>query len=140
MDVDGVLNCASSGFENNGWIIDHDKMVLLKRIVNETGCTIVLSSSWRLMKTGIDLLSQSLEKFSIPFDSVKCVTPCLGDLPRSHEILEFKRSISHEGAYAIVDDSGDAFIGIPNECAFKTSFKTGLTEEITTNIINWLNN
>ena len=56
LDVDGVLNCVEDWIEedvlghpfNKGCNqINRTKLALLQRVVNETGCKIVLSSTWR---------------------------------------------------------------------------------------------
>lgn len=44
-DVDGVLNCCGHGPEHYG--LNKDKVKLIHRIINKTGCKVVLSSSWR---------------------------------------------------------------------------------------------
>lgn len=50
LDIDGVLNSfAYNLYRKDGETsIDHTRLPLLKRIVDETGAVIVLSSSWRL--------------------------------------------------------------------------------------------
>ena len=49
LDFDGVLNYEKyvRVHNNGGVIIDPDKMILLKQIIDNTGAKIVLSSSWR---------------------------------------------------------------------------------------------
>ena len=42
LDVDGVVCCNDRG------ILEKDKMQLLKRIRDETGCKVCLSTNWRL--------------------------------------------------------------------------------------------
>ena len=47
LDIDGVLNVNAQGRDNYGQLFHKHFMDNLKRIVDETGAKIVLSSSWR---------------------------------------------------------------------------------------------
>ena len=48
LDVDGVLNGKKTKARCQGYIgIDNKKVKLLAKLVNETGATIILSSSWK---------------------------------------------------------------------------------------------
>lgn len=48
LDVDGVLNCDTSGSSCGPYLgIDNDKVKRLRRIVEATGAHIVLCSSWK---------------------------------------------------------------------------------------------
>ena len=49
LDVDGVLNCATTKERVRDLLFVEDRKVqLLKELVDETGATIILSSTWRL--------------------------------------------------------------------------------------------
>lgn len=68
LDVDGVLNCASTRDMLDGFVgIDQSKVALLREIVSYFDAVIVLSSSWKRgwHKTGKsfqDLFAQELDK------------------------------------------------------------------------------
>lgn len=48
LDVDGVLNCVSSTSKCGPFVgIDGKKVKLLRKIIEETGAVIVLSSTWK---------------------------------------------------------------------------------------------
>ena len=48
LDIDGVLNVIPQGHDNYGGIFHKHLVENLKRIVDETGAKIVVSSTWRL--------------------------------------------------------------------------------------------
>ena len=134
LDIDGVLN-SEEGFERNkgtNWnMLDPILVERFNRLVEETGAKVVLSSSWRL---DTDWYEKMLK------GGLKCTF--LGRTPRmprpvgtsaeyaerGKEILEWL-SINPYGvsAYAIIDDDPDF---LPDQPLFRTSFKTGLTDEI----------
>lgn len=73
LDIDGVLNSVD-WFEQNknvsGYIeINPDKVRLLKEIVDETGASIILSSSWRELHTSNG--NQGHEMYTYLIDSLK---------------------------------------------------------------------
>lgn len=48
LDIDGVLNCDTTTNRIFGYdFVDDDKVDRLKRIIDETGAKVVLSSTWR---------------------------------------------------------------------------------------------
>lgn len=48
LDIDGVLNCSSTGYSPLGVRdIDEDKLLLLREIIDATGAKIALISSWK---------------------------------------------------------------------------------------------
>lgn len=57
----------------------------LRRIINETGAKIILSSDWR--KSGIDTIRQMWEDRELPGEIID-VTPVHSDLNRANEIME----------------------------------------------------
>lgn len=65
LDFDGVITTLKSN-----WTIDNKKMELVKRICDETGAKIVISSSWRrytLEQTIESITQRQIEKGHTPF-------------------------------------------------------------------------
>ena len=146
LDIDGVLN-----HENHyKWLMEtdeptplqrvypysefnHDSCRILNRIIEETGCKIVLSSSWRL--DGINRMNILFKHFGLP--QIYDITPSLcerfGSLCRGKEIDDWLSKHPDVTKYAIVDDDSDIeehqlpyFVktnpygsGLDNECADK---------------------
>jgi hypothetical protein len=49
LDIDGVLNCSTTENTLYGYdFVDEDKLVRLKRIIDQTGAVVVLTSTWRI--------------------------------------------------------------------------------------------
>jgi hypothetical protein len=58
LDIDGVLNSTSWAIRTKQrgiWGIDPDTIPHLQRIVDETGCDIVVSSTWRIGRGAVEL-------------------------------------------------------------------------------------
>lgn len=133
LDCDGVLNhspdfrvVAEEAFiyRLNGELIDN-----LKRVIEETGCKIVLSSAWRLMRDG----RETVEQWATPvFD----VTPSMNG-PRGDEIKAWLDAHPEVERYAIVDDDGDM---LPEQLPYfiQTDFDHGLTNTLAYRLIQKL--
>ena len=98
LDIDGVVNNERTKANFEGLIaIDPTMAALVQRIVQNTGCEIVLSSSWRLFQNIRNEVERKICKFSD-------ITPIL-HAPRGYEIkvwLTLHPEIDH---YAILDDA-----------------------------------
>jgi len=127
LDVTGVLNSqADCGMDGLG----DSHLCELKRIVDETQCQIVLTSSWRLAVDLMEKLRLAFERHNIPIwiDS----TPDLsGD--RAEEIQAW---IEENGPCisVVVDDYCDGFDATGLRFV-QTSFARGLTFELSNEII-----
>lgn len=103
LDCDGVLNddrdAQITGDERPYFVLNFEKLRLLKGIIEETGCLIVLSSSWRCLDGGVEVL----KNHGIPIHSV---TKNLGGI-RGEEIQEWLDEHPEVTNYAIVDDDCD---------------------------------
>ena len=131
LDVDGVLN-------NGTWAIEmYDKgvkvyredilfepsLAQLRRIVDETGAIIVVSSSWRQVPTAYEHLNQWLAKFGMEIaDKTPYVGGCRGD-----DITAWFNRNPGECRYVILDDDDD--MDGHMEHLVQTHFDEGLTEE-----------
>ena len=79
LDIDGVVNNKRTKENFKGFMaIDPAMAALVQRIVRNTGCEIVLSSSWRLFQNGRDEIERKICKFAD-------ITPIL-HAPRGYEI------------------------------------------------------
>lgn len=157
LDIDGVLNSmdwykrrtrvkSETWDEYHAQEFDPVALSLIKRVINETGAMVVLSSTWRLSKEGVKFIK------SIGIDIFDC-TP---HLPRpsntSVEYCERGKEIQawigkynflpppkeDIDCYVIIDDDTD-MLPEQNEHFFNTDNKIGLTESMAEEIILYLN-
>ncbi len=134
LDIDGVLNSEKyyqKGRTNLSYPlseIDPASVDLINYIVSETGCKIVLSSSWRL--NGLNECNNIFEKVGLPkiYDiiPIHLVRGCRGE-----EIQEWLDTHKIE-SYVIVDDVNDM---LPNQIFVQTNDYDGLTKEKSDEII-----
>ena len=131
LDVDGVLNSRNTtDFRNNLYPIDPYMAFLVGKIQLDTGCDVVLSSSWRNHPEGVSAVEKSVVK-------VSGKTPSRLDGNRGSEIQAWLDEHGDVKRYAILDDDSDMLPEqLPN--LFKTTFETGLTEEIATQVTRHL--
>jgi hypothetical protein len=144
LDVDGVLNNVNSSV-GEMFPVEPYAVLLVDRIVQATGCQVVLSSSWRHMPDWRDVLKKAAPSIELldrtpPYaDKIRRRDKLdEADMCRGHNIQEWLDEHPEVERYAIVDDSADMLKEqVPN--FFKTSWSTGLTDEIALGIINHLN-
>jgi hypothetical protein len=89
LDVDGVLNTRPGS-------LDRDKLDLVRWIVAQTGCRIVLSSSWRLVERQRARICAELPIWR--------VTPEIGTWERGKEVRAFLDGNPEVQRFAILDD------------------------------------
>lgn len=129
LDVDGVLNGFVDLWDEPP--IGADKVARLKRIVDEFGCDVVLSSSWRvfshLRRELVPVLSEAgIELVGDTPDLIRC--------SRGHEIKSWVDDEVADDPVCVVvlDDDVDARVeGVPSNWKYlfvNTSFKEGLTD------------
>lgn len=133
LDIDGVCNSMQFAMKNpKGGILGIDMYcaLLVGRIQLQTGCEVVLSSTWRLNpQSRQEVRDQVLDFID--------VTPDLMGRPRGEEIQQWLDA-NPVDVYAILDDDADMLVSqAPN--FFKTSWDEGLTEEIADAVIDHLN-
>lgn len=144
LDIDGVLN-SEEFFKKRAkglhpTAIDNYMALLVYRIVEATGCKIVLSSSWRGYEDG----EKEIERMI----GVKLHdrTPRSESHLRGVEIHEWLRknvkgfNSTYKGDFriAILDDDSDMLMW-QKDHFFHTSWKVGLTDEIAAAVIKHLN-
>lgn len=131
LDIDGVANCSTTQQRHRGTIgIDPYMAFLIGKIVLDTDCKVVLSSSWRHWEDGREEVERQ-------------IVPCL-DITSKHdsrirgeEIKMWLDKHPEVEKYAIVDDDSDMLEEqMPN--FFKTSWEVGITKEIAENITKHL--
>lgn len=131
LDIDGVVN-KRENFNPAGnpgpYPIDRYCAFLVGKIQLETDCVVVLSSSWRHHPDGVKAVEKSIVK-------LLDITPYrIGK--RGTEVRAWLKLHPEVERYAILDDDSDFF---KNQPLFKTTFETGLTDEIAAKVIDHLN-
>lgn len=142
LDIDGVMNSSTTmtGSEKM-WEIHSVLVERLNRIIERTGAKLVLSSTWRLDPDWREVMKKAgIAEVFLGITPRMPHPPGFGAefMERGKEIEEWL-SINPYGVkkYCIIDDDSDM---LPYQKQFKTShLKGGLTEEITEDIINYLN-
>jgi len=133
LDVDGVLNSYKTG---GMYALKKNCLRRLQKIVEETGCEIVLSSTWRKDEYALRRLKRVLAYRGV---KIKDTTPNLGGI-RGGEInwwFEMNNLKPITFRYAIVDDDSDMLDEqLPH--FFQTDPEYGLTDTITYRIIHHL--
>jgi hypothetical protein len=130
LDIDGVLNCKKTPNPRKfPYVIDNELLVRFRRLLERTGASVVLSSTWRYDPAGIF----SAKHYGVPFIDV---TPDMPSEPRCKEILEWVRTHPEVNRYAVIDDEDDELDDLP---LFQPSSRTGLTEKIVEAVTDYLN-
>ena len=134
LDIDGVLN--SKRYDEtrtlgNSFNIDESRLPLLKQIIDRTGASIVLSSTWRHKlyenckpKNGEGTrLLFTFEKYSLNISSITPSDPELSTRPQEIEawLLEHKDEVE---AFAIIDDAFGGW-GELSEHLVQTNYRIG---------------
>lgn len=145
LDVDGVMNSEETLRRKvhrfQGVIgIDPYLALLVNRIIEATGCEVVLSSAWRGSPEGHEYIETAIGH-KLTDVTGRC---CSGI--RGVEILEWirknipydERDDREKFRYAILDDDSDMLLW-QKDHFFQTSFKIGITEEISKEVIEHLN-
>lgn len=115
----------------------HAKFVT--KIVNETDCKIVWSSTWRKLDCykNIEETKEMFKRRCLPYQALIDYTPICRSGFRQDEIENWLSSSKETiEKFAVLDDI-EISIKKENGKFFKTNDDFGLTEEITNEIINW---
>ena len=150
LDIDGVLNNATSstywerkdkdGFYNFCPI----NTTNLFMIVEETGCKIVISSSWRIRAKNLDEMKGWFKGWPLIQDAIISSTPMFRlNCKRGAEIIEWFKKTKNldlflDSHFAVVDDDSD-MDGIPDQHFFQTDGYHGLLYRDARKIIEFLN-
>lgn len=137
LDIDGVCNSAAWAKQGNSlWHGTDPKLVkLVRRIIKETDCRVVLSSTWRLYPEAREVVERDVCQF---IDCTKDLQAGAkrGIVERGVEVQDWLDRHPSVTQYAIIDDDSDF---LPHQWHFKTTFDTGLTEDIAEAVIAHLN-
>lgn len=135
LDIDGVVNSRATTNFRQLYPIDQYMAFMVGKIQLDTGCDVVLSSSWRNHPDGVVAVEKQIVK-------IIDVTPNLGgglsveDCGRGKEVQAWLDQHQEVTKHAILDDDSDFFKHQP---LFKTTFTHGLTEEIAKRVTDYLN-
>lgn len=143
LDIDGVCNCQDTFTKdpNAHFPIDKYMAFMVGKIQLDTDCKVVLSSSWRHHQESVKFINDRVVNLlDITGDEGYDNTRQDGaaNCQRGREIKVWLDAHPEVTKYAILDDDSDMLPEqLPN--FFKTSWLTGLTEEIMNKVINHLN-
>lgn len=143
LDIDGVCNSrqfvrrmrATNKKFHLYLQVDPELVKLVQRIIKETNCRVVLSSTWRLYPEAREHVRREVCHF------IDC-TPDMqagakrGVIDRGVEIQAWLDEHPTVRQYAILDDDGDF---LPSQWLFRTTFNDGITEDIAQAVIDHLN-
>ena len=121
LDIDGVLNLIPQGHDEFGGIFHSHFVNNLKRVIDETGAKIVISSTWR--HDGLQRMKDMWEKRNLPGDVIDITPDCnvlfkegsfnfLDEIDRGHEIEYWLVKHPEVKNYVILDDDNDF---LPNQ-------------------------
>ena len=135
LDIDGVLNSHRKLKEvyerthkpHSGYNYPFDEICLsnLKVLVELTNSKLVITSSWRKDKKGINKIIETLKEYELD-QHIIGYTPILNK-PRGIEIQEYLNQLDYNPNFIILDDDTDMENLI--DYLIKTNIKVGLTEE-----------
>lgn len=137
LDFDGVITLPPK------WHLESDKIKSVKKIVDETGAKIVVSSSWRhgLERHFVHILENDPNNEMIIWlrDNILDITPDVGlGNGRGGEIQQWLNDHREVTNYVILDDDGDMWDSQLFHFV-QTNYEYGLTESETTYAIKILN-
>jgi hypothetical protein len=130
LDIDGVLNCRKTPNPRKfPYIIDDGLLARFRQLLERTGASVVLSSTWRYDPAGIF----SAKRYGVPFIDI---TPDMLGGARSKEIVAWLWNHPEVTRYAVIDDEDDELDELP---LFQPSSRIGLTEKIVEGVTDYLN-
>jgi hypothetical protein len=144
LDVDGVFVTGDYIIERynitgkpSGHVFDPKSIERFNRVIRETDAKVVVSSTWRMGRT-IDELQTLFDSKGFVGIEVVGKTEFTSHGIRGKEIQTYLNNMDVKPSkFVILDDDADMEHLMPY--LFKTDFSTGLTDEVTENIIKYLN-
>lgn len=143
LDIDGVVNSQEdqmTGLFKTDFPVDPYKAFLVGKIQLDTGCIVVLSSSWRHDQDSVAKINKQL----VPIHDITGSSPSRIRGVEIHEWLEknvpgFSSDGYKKGEHkiAILDDDSDMLLW-QKDSFFHTTWEKGLTEEIAKKVIEHL--
>ena len=124
LDIDGVVNSKDTITRSHRGVIGIDPYMafLVGKIQLDTGCSVVLSSSWRHHEAGREEVKKAVVDF------IDYTGDCCSGI-RGVEIYNWLKKHPEVTKYAILDDEGDMLLW-QKDNFFQTSWNTGITEDI----------
>lgn len=139
LDIDGVCNSATYMLaikKKSFWLdTDPEAVKLVRRIIKETDCKVVLSSTWRLYEKAREAVRRDVCRYIDTTIDMQRGSK-RGIVPRGEEVQEWLSRHHEVSQYAIIDDDADF---LPHQWLFKTTWEKGLTPEIAEAVICHLN-
>lgn len=140
LDVDGVLNNEKTFKKGERYPLDPYCIDLIWKIRKETGCEIVLSSTWRHS-------TEALKEVEKHIGFIRDITGRCSNRIRGCEINAWlqdnlpwdERKDGGSFRYAILDDDSDMLLWQKDHFFQTNGYKDGLTEEIADKVIAHLN-
>ncbi|MFD0698031.1 HAD domain-containing protein [Paenibacillus sp. GCM10027628] len=140
LDIDGVMVTSRHMIQSNkyfGHEFDPDCISNLQDILHKTDASIVVSSSWREGRT----LKQLQSIFEINgINKVIGMTPIIDGAIRGREVKEYLKNTEESGMkiskFVIIDDEEE--MGDLKTFLIETEFKTGITDNIKNQVIDFL--
>lgn len=130
LDIDGVVNSRHTTNFQQLYPLDQYMAFLVGKIQLDTGCEVVLSSSWRHHPEGVAAVEKGVVK-------ILDITPHRGFKGfRGDEVNGWLAEHPEVTKHAILDDDSDFHKDQP---LFKTTFQEGLSEEIAKRVTDYLN-
>ena len=132
LDIDGVLNSIQFAIKMQGHpmyrhALDPVCVQHLQRVVDHTGCGLVISSTWRRLHS-LERIGEMLGAAGLHDFAIVGATPVANEpgITRGDEVLEWLRINKYKEQYVVVDDSRDFY---PRQPIVRTSSEVGLTWE-----------
>lgn len=112
-------------------MLDHALVKRFFRFVVDSGCKVVISSTWREGHTPSHFETLfALCGAELPVGTIVGLTPMFEDIHenrRGHEINQWIVENNYRGHYVVLDDGDRQFL--PEQILIKTDYSVGLTEE-----------
>lgn len=141
LDVDGVLNndFTTTRTKQGAEFVDDYLIERLKRLIDATGATVIMSSSWRYGRTckaHHDDFVELLEKLESHGVHVEDYTPTMNTAHKSVEIKQYLQDHPEIEKFVVLDDDE---IELYPEQHVETLNRYGLTDENVDDAIKILN-
>jgi len=137
LDIDGVCNSEESLVRQylkkkigTSLGIDPQMAFTVGKIILDTGCVLVISSSWRNHPEGMKQIKSAV------YPDIYGKTPNIPDKSRGDEVKAYIKEHPEITKYAILDDESDFYKDQP---LFKTEWKKGITKQIAKKVTEYLN-
>ena len=137
LDIDGVCNSEETlkrQYFDTGKAgilgIAPELAFIVGKIILDTKCKVVISSSWRNWDDGVQQIKDKV------YPDIYGITPNARTGFRGEEINMYLKEHPEITHYAILDDDNDFY---PDQPLFKTTWKHGITEDIAKQVTEYLN-